>query len=104
MLYKILTPVDLYTVSYSNHYIFCQVYATDVLFSPLYTTPFLYVQIYIGVFADVMKSDTSCGSKAPHLEVGAFKSLQIWLVRRGVLLQLTCSVCLFLSYLTAVQS
>ena len=82
----------IYIASYSNCYIFCKVYATDILFSPLYTIPFLYVEIYCGVLhkhgADVTRSDTTCGSKLPYLQVGAFKSLQI----RSVCRLLICSV------------
>ena len=90
-------------VSYSNRYIFCKVYTIDVLFSPLYTTPFLYVLIYFSILhkhsANSTRSDAPCGSKLPHLQIGAFKSLQIGSIRRGgVLSLLICSVCYILSY------
>ena len=58
--------------------------------------PFLYVQIYFSVLykhgADVTRSDTSCGSKPPHFQVGALKLLQIWSGRREVLSLLILSV------------
>ena len=39
--YEILNLVGFIYMSYSNHYIFHQVYVIDILISPLYTTPFL---------------------------------------------------------------
>ena len=79
-----------------NRYNFTTVNAIDVLFSTLHTTPFHYGETYCGVLhqflADATKSDTTWGSKPPHLQVGAFKSLQIQYVHTGILLLLMCSV------------
>ena len=88
--------IYIYVASFSNRYIFCRVYATNILFSQLYTTPFLYLEIYFSVLykhgADVTRSDTPYVSKPPHLQVGAFKLLQIRLFRREVLSLLICSI------------
>ena len=79
-----------------NCYNFPTFNAVDFLFSTLHTTPFRYGETYYGVLhqflADATKSNTTWGSKPPHLQVGAFKSLQIQYVRTRVLLLLMCSV------------
>ena len=81
---------------------FPPVNAIDLLFSTLHATPFHYRKTYFGALhqflADITRSDTPWGSKPPHLQVGAFKSLQIQYVRTGVLLLLMCSVRSFLLY------
>ena len=86
--YKNASPV--------NRYNFPTVNAIVLLFSTLHTTPFHYGETYFGALhqflADATRSDTPWGSKPPHLQVGAFKSLQIQYVRTGVLLLLMCSV------------
>ena len=79
-----------------NRYNLPTVNAIDFLFSTLHATPFHYGETYFGALhqfrADATRSDTPWGSKPPHLQVGAFKSLQIQYVRTGVLLLLMCSV------------
>ena len=98
-------PLWIYIASYSNRYtcIFHKVYATNILFSPLHTTPFLHIEINFGVLhkhgVDITMSNTSCGSNPPHLQIGAFKSLQIQSVYRGVLslIDLFCLLIFILS-------
>ena len=53
---------------------------------------------------DVMRFNTLRGSKPSHLQVGAFKLLQIWSACREVLSLLICSVCLiFILSVTEIQ-
>ena len=58
---------------------FRTVHAIDFLFSTLHTTPFQYVNVYFGILhklrADVRRPDSPWGSKMPHFQVGASKSL-----------------------------
>ena len=98
-----IAPRICYTnASRLNRYNFPTVNAIDFLFSILHTTPFHYGETYFGALhqflADAKRSDIPWGSKPPHLQVGAFKSLQIQYVRTGVLLLLMCSVRQFLLY------
>ena len=55
--------------------------------NPRNTTPFHYGKTYFGALhqflADATRSDTPWGSKPPHLQVGAFKLIQIQYVRTG---------------------
>ena len=80
-----------------NRYNFPTVNAIDFLFSTLHTISFHCGVANFGAlqqfFADATRSDTPWGSKQPHLQIGAFKSLQIQYVGTGVLLLLMCSVC-----------
>ena len=67
--------------SRSNRYNFPTVNAINLLLSSRHSTPLHYRKKYSGAlhqfFADATRSDTPWGSKPPHLQVGAFKSLQI---------------------------
>ena len=73
--------------SRSNRYNFPTVNAINVLLSSRHSTPLHYRKKYFGAlhqfFADATRSDTPWGSKLPHLQVGAFKSLQIQYVLQG---------------------
>ena len=67
--------------------------------------------MYVGVLhkhgANIMRSDTPNGSKPLHRQVGAFKLLQICLIRRGpVTIDLFCLLIFIPSCYgeTAVQS
>ena len=77
-----IAPRKCYTnASRVNRYNFPTVNSINLLFSTLHTTPFHYGKTYFGALyqflADVTRSDTPWGSKPPHLQVGAFKLLQI---------------------------
>ena len=89
-----------------NRYTFPTVNAIDFLFSTLHTTPFHYGETYFGALhqflSDVTRSDTPWGSKPPHLQVGAFKSLQIQYVRTGVAIDVFNSLIVTLS-VTEIQ-
>ena len=79
-----------------NRYIFRNINAIGFLFLTQHTTPLLYVEIHFGVLhmrgTDVSRSDTSSGSKRPHLQVGVSKSVQNRYLCRRVLPLLICSV------------
>ena len=81
----------------------------DFLFSILHTAPHPYLKIYFSVLhkhsADVTRSDTREVLTPPHLQVGAFKSLQMWCIRRGVLslLILSCFVNFYFISVTEIQ-
>ena len=99
-------------VSLLNRYTFRAI-DFEFLFLKLRTSPFLYVKLYFGVLhkhsADVMSSDTHWFQNLHILiQMGAFESLKIRCVSRGVLslLNLFCSLnCYSIRYEdTAVQS
>ena len=87
MFYEILMLEDLYLIQIA---IFSELLM--VLTSTHHTTSFLYVMWCYAQVRSVKRFDTPWGSKPPHLQVGVFKSLQIWSVRRGVTIDLFCSL------------
>ena len=81
----------IYIACGSNRYIFRTVNAIDFLFS--YHTISLCELYFCALHkhsADVMRSNIQWGSILPHLQVGAFKLLQIRHVRRSI--DLFCSL------------
>ena len=76
--------------SCSSYQHFYTVYAINFLFSTLHTTHHFSTcmrKYLFGVLhklcADITRSNTPWGSKPPHLQVGVFKSLPFWCLRRG---------------------
>ena len=55
---------------------------------PIVTTSYYTISLYFGVFHKHGADDTRLGLKPPQFQVGAFKSLRIWCVRRAILLLL----------------
>ena len=81
-----------FTYSTQLHRYIFQMVRYGLLFSTFHTTLCENIFPCLAHSAEVMKSDILWGSKPPHLQVGAFKWLQIWCVCRGVLWPLIYSV------------